>query len=59
MSTHTRTAATEPVGTDMIRLLKALKLGGRWPTRCPNAQPWPVNTNSATSGSSKYSSPTK
>lgn len=27
MSTHTRTAATEPVGTDMVRLLKALKLG--------------------------------
>ncbi len=27
MSANTRTAATEPVGTDMIRLLKALKLG--------------------------------
>lgn len=27
MSTHTRTAATEPVGTDMVRLLKALQLG--------------------------------
>ncbi len=27
MSANTRTAATDPVGTDMIRLLKALKLG--------------------------------
>ncbi|GFG50125.1 hypothetical protein MAGR_15660 [Mycolicibacterium agri] len=44
--TTTHRGATDPIGADLLRLLKTLKLG-RWPTPCPNAPPWPANTNSA------------
>ena len=58
MTTARTSATAEPVGTDLVRLLKALKLGalaGTLPERVALAR----NTNSATSVSSKYSSPTK